>query len=280
MGKRALFILLLLLAFFSLSGISLALNIAVTINPYYLMVKEIVEDKGKLSLIIRPGSDPHSFNPTIKEVKLLSTADLIIANGLNLDNPYLKGYKNVLYLGEKIPKELLEGKEKEVNPHVWLSPDLLVKYILPAIEEAIVSLDKENETLYRKRVKKLMDSLNDVKRKFDELLKGYKGSIVILDHPSYLYLFNNYDIKVLSVEEGHGKQPTPSQIKGIIEEAKRRKLIGIFVGPQFNKSAIETISRELKRNYHILDPIGINAKDIIDLFEEAYRVISGALNER
>ncbi|MBC7331180.1 MAG: zinc ABC transporter substrate-binding protein [Synergistetes bacterium] len=264
----------------ALSRLSFASTIAVSINPYYLMVKEIVGEKAEVFLIIKPGVDPHSFSPTVKDVKAISRADLIIANGLGLDEFYLRGYKNVLYLGEKVPSEILEGEDHHgVNPHIWLSPDLLARYIIPSIVEEITKLDRANDSFYKERAERLINSLKDISKRFDELLQSRRNSMVVLDHPSYFYLFKKYGIKILSAEEGHGKQPTISHIKKIIEEAQKSNLIGIFVGPQFNKSAIEVISRELKRSYHILDPIGIEAKGITELFEKAYRTISEALDE-
>jgi len=83
---------------------------------------------------------------------------------------------------------------------------------------------------------------------------------------------------ILSVEEGHDKQPTISHIKDIITQSKKSKLLGIFVGPQFNTSAIDTISKELKRKYYVLDPLGVDSQSITDLLSKAYSVIKEAVN--
>ena len=256
-----------------------SLEVIATINPYYLILKEIASDKINLTLLIKPGSDPHSFSPKVSDVKKLAKADLIIANGLGLDDAYLKNYKNVLYLAKYIPQDLLasdESHEEElegVNPHIWLSPDFLSDYIIPVMADELVRNDPTNAAVYRSRASILIESLKTLSIRFDELLSKYKNSVVILDHPSYLYLFRKYDVKILSVEEGHGKQPTISHIKEIVEQARNSKLLGIFVGPQFNPSAIDTISKQLKVEYRVLDPLGLNAKSIVDLFENAYKTI-------
>lgn len=256
-----------------------SLEVIATINPYYLILKEIASDKINLTLLIKPGSDPHSFSPKVSDVKKLAKADLIIANGLGLDDAYLKNYKNVLYLAKYIPQDLLasdESHEEElegINPHIWLSPDFLSDYIIPVMADELVRNDPTNAAVYRSRASILIESLKTLSIRFDELLSKYKNSVVILDHPSYLYLFRKYDVKILSVEEGHGKQPTISHIKEIVEQAKSSKLLGIFVGPQFNPSAIDTISKQLKVEYRVLDPLGLNAKSIVDLFENAYKTI-------
>ncbi len=269
-----------------------ALNIVATINPYYLIVKDMVKDVSgvSVSLLIKPGSDPHTFSPSVSDVKLLAKADIIFANGLGLDNAYLKNYKSVVYLGEYIPKDKLSKDEVHVedehgeeyeegyNPHVWLSPEFLAKYIVPKIRDELSKKDARNAERYKIHTKEIITSLTNISSKFDKLLSGRKNAVVILDHPSYFYLFKKYNIDILSVEEGHVKQPSAKHIKEIVEDAKKNKLIGIFVGPQFNKSGIETISKELKRNYKILDPIGANVKSIAELFESAYKSIKEALD--
>jgi zinc transport system substrate-binding protein len=261
-----------------------ALNIVTTINPYYLIVKQIVGEKSDVSLLIKPGSDPHTFNPTISDVKALSKADLIVANGLGLDNAYLKNYRNVLFVGERIPaKYLVESGEedghdgKTFNPHVWLSIDFLTDYIIPTIRDELVRMDKQNAKIYDKNARVIINSLKEVSEKFDQLLKDKKGAVVILEHPSYVYLFKKYGIQVLALEEGHGKEPSAGHLKNVIELAKKSNLIGVFVGPQFKTEAIRVVSSELKREYKILDPLGSKAKTISDLFENAYNSIKEAV---
>ncbi len=269
-------------------------TVVTTINPYYLILKEIAGDKFNIQLLIKPGSNPHTFSPSINDVKVLSNASLIFANGLGLDNSYLKNYKNVVYLGEFIPKDkLLEGSEElgtdthdnhEVgyNPHVWLSPDFLIDYIIPKIVQELSKIDSKNKIYYENNAKRVTDSLKTVSKNLDKLLDNQEGSVVILEHPSFIYLFNKYGIKVLSVEEGHGKEPSASHIKEIIKKAKSKKLLGIFVGPQFSESVIKTIANELKTEYMILDPLGfkIGAQKISELFNEAYRVLRLAINKK
>ncbi len=269
------------LIFFIFVSKAFFMNIVVTINPYYLIVKELVPSNVNASLLIKPGSNPHTFSPTVSDVKNLSKADLIIANGLELDNAYLKNYKNVLYLGEKIPSKYLspsdEHDEGLYNPHVWLSIDFLVNYIIPSIRDQLIKIDKANAKLYTLNAEKVILSIKEVSKKVEQLIKDKSDYVVILEHPSYLYFFKKYGIKVLAIEEGHGKEPTAKKIKSIIDTARKSKLLGIFVGPQFKTESIKVISKELKKEYKILDPLGYNAKTISELFESAYNSIKEAI---
>lgn len=285
-------IIILSILFFSLT--IFGKTIVTTINPYYLITKEIVQDKLNVQLLVKPGSNPHTFSPTVNDAKLLSKSSLIVANGLELDNVYLKKYKNVLYLGEQVPKKfLVKGEEsnnrkekhaehaEEYNPHVWLSLDFLINYIIPSLTKEIAKLDPINKNFYEKNSRKIINSLKQISEKFDKILKKHAGSIVIQEHPSFVYFFNKYNIKLLSVEEGHGKQPSAQHIKFLIESAKKEKLIGIFVGPQFDVSTINLISKEIGRKYYVLDGLGFSPKiiTIAQLFETIYKTVNDAISD-
>lgn len=109
-------------------------------------------------------------------------------------------------------------------------------------------------------------------RLVSEWIQKFSSSI----GPSFIFLyFQKVRYYTSRLKKGIIRQPTISHIKEIINQSKQSKLLGIFVGPQFNRSAIETISRELKRKYYVLDPLGVDAKSITDLFNKAYKVFTG-----
>ncbi|HOK84074.1 MAG TPA: metal ABC transporter substrate-binding protein, partial [Pseudothermotoga sp.] len=78
-----------LLIFAFLLTISFGLSVVATINPYYLILKDLLAgSNSELSLLVKPSTNPHTFSPTISDVKKLTSADIIFANGLELE-PYL-----------------------------------------------------------------------------------------------------------------------------------------------------------------------------------------------
>ncbi|GEM_PF-140847 len=92
----------------------LAVNIVATINPYYLILREIAGDKLEIGLLIRPGQNPHIYSPTVSDVRRLNDADLIVANGIGLEVPLMRTLsdleakgKQVIYVGEHFPGSLL-----------------------------------------------------------------------------------------------------------------------------------------------------------------------------
>ncbi len=278
----------LLLVILSLVAVaSFALNIVVTINPYYLILMELVAGTdSQLSLLVKPNVNPHTFSPTISDVRKLSTADLIVANGLGLD-AYLKDYKNVVYVSDFIPQELFlkgeqdheheEDETEEFNPHIWISPLLVRDYIIPGIVNKLSEKDPKNKEIYEKNAVKLRNSLIVVIDRFEEILVKYKGGVLIITHPSIVYLTEPYEIETLALEEGHGKEPSAKKIMEIIAKAKDRKLIGIFAEKQFNARLLEPIAKELKRQIVTIDHLGVDAKGVVDYFESLLKAIEKAI---
>lgn len=271
--------------------ISFGMSIVTTINPYYLILKDLVAGTdNEVFLLIKPGTNPHTFSPTIGDVKKLTTAHIVFANGLKLE-PYLEGYKGVIFLSDFLPMEILlkddnDGHEKdeerdeehdeehheehehgEFNPHVWVSPQLVRDYIIPQIVKVLSEKDPKNRENFEKNAKRLINSLNDVVNRFDQLLSSYKNAVLVITHPSIVYLTVPYGIETLALEEGHGKEPSAKRLLEIIEKAKSEKLVGIFAEMQFNEKLLAPIAKELKREIVVLDSLGVNAKNVVDYYE-------------
>ncbi|MFN4190971.1 MAG: metal ABC transporter substrate-binding protein, partial [Pseudothermotoga sp.] len=230
-------------------------------------------------------------------VKRLTTADIVFANGLELE-PYLEGYKGVIFLSDFLPKEILlkdahdsyekdeendeendkEHEHGEFNPHIWISPQLVRDYIIPQILKVLLEKDPKNRENFEKNAERLINSLNDVVDRFDQLLSSYKNSVLVITHPSIVYLTVPYGIETLALEEGHGKEPSAKRLLEIIEKAKSEKLVGIFAEMQFNQKLLIPIAKELKREIVVLDPLGVNAKNAADYYKnllEAFQRATG-----
>jgi len=104
------------------------LNIVTTTDFYGEVAKAVVGDKGTVSSIINnPAIDPHDYEPTTKTAKLVSKADITVANGLGYDSwmDKLNNDSNNTYI--KIGENVMH-KKIGANPHVWYNPETMPKY--------------------------------------------------------------------------------------------------------------------------------------------------------
>src|SRR5574344_1033566 len=61
------------------------LSIVTTLFPQYDFAKQIVGDKGKVTLLLSPGMEAHSYDPTPKDIVKINESDLFIYTGENME---------------------------------------------------------------------------------------------------------------------------------------------------------------------------------------------------
>lgn len=262
------------------ASLGFALNIVATINPYYLIVKEIVGDKGNVELLIPAGQNPHIYSPKMSDVKRLFKADVVIANGLGLENFLFDALHDlekrgtpVIYAGEFIPEELLITDQSDhdasecvsVNPHVWLDPVFLSEHIIPGIVKALSGISPANKDFFDGRASLLIDHLMEFHRKAAALLTPFSGKAVLVAHPSFEYFFSRYGIEERAIFSGHGDEPSISELKLLIDFARENAVFGIFGEYQQNKKPVEIIAESTGLPLSELDPLGFDKKSIIEL---------------
>ncbi|MDN5338338.1 MAG: zinc transport system substrate-binding protein [Thermotogaceae bacterium] len=272
-------------AFFSLILLvytGFAFTVITTINPYGLIIKDIVGDKAKVSVLINPGVNPHAFSPRVSDIKTLMSADLIVMNGLSLEEFLIEKLKSinlknsVLYASDTIPREILKisNPDKEhVNPHVWLSIEFLTKYIIPGIVGRLSELDTKNAEYFKKNSIHLISELEKLKKKYEEIFKDYSGKTVLVYHPSFYYFFNELGIKIISVSHGHGDEPTLKELMEIIKRVKSGEIVAIFGEKQQNIEPVKIISSQTGIYFEVLDPLGYDSKNTVELFERNFETV-------
>jgi len=290
----AFFVLILLVA-----TSAIALKVTATINPYYMIVRDIVGDRAEVSLLIGPGQNPHVFSPKLSDVKRLNEADLVVANGLELEaflestlEELSRKGKRVLLAGESVPPSLLSEEEDghgetdtlehshSINPHVWLDPLLLVDHIIPAIVEALTEIDPESGSYYGENAEKISGRLMYFYGEAGMYLERFRGGVVIVAHPSFSYFFDRFGIVLEPVLEGVGDEPSIQELKRLVDFARSEKVIGIFSEYQQSKRPVEVLAGEASVGSGSLDPLGISRADIIDHFRWNLEEMKKVFGER
>ena len=253
-----------------------ALNIITTINPYYLLLKEITAETDNVTLLIEPGQNPHIYSPNMEDIRKLSSADLIVANGFELESflteklDWLeRSGKRVIFVSSYVDKVLRSSSdstpnEDHINPHIWLGISLLTKYIIPGLTKDLMKIEPSKANLYTENAEKLIDNLKEIYKNLSEYFLPFAGKKILMSHPSFYYFFRDFGIGTVSLFEGHGDEPTISELKDIIKAAKSGEYIAAFGEYQQNNKSIEIVVREAGIAKSELDPLGIGRKDFKD----------------
>ncbi len=252
------------------------LNIFVSILPQKYFVEKITGDKANISVMVLPGESPATYEPTPKQMQVLSNADLYICIGVPFENAWMekirnankkmkiiskgslgKSYEGITSISShKETPQQLEESEKGIDPHIWLSPKL-VKIQVENIYNAIVELDNKNKEFYAENRKKFLTEIDELDSKIRDILQNMTIKKFIVFHPAWSHFARDYGLEQIPIEI-EGKEPSAKEMKKLIELARRENMRVVFVQPQFNKKSAETIAKQINGKVVEIDPLAEN----------------------
>ncbi|GAB6189355.1 metal ABC transporter substrate-binding protein [Marinitoga arctica] len=273
-----------LLLFLIIGIVGYSINISVSIYPYYLILKDIVDTNDNINIIVPPGKSPHTYSVSSKDVINIYKSDLIIFNGLNSEIfiskiiPNLKK-KNIpfLYISDFIPKEELISKSHDLhdshddessyyNPHIWLNPYFTFNYIIPGIVNKLIEINPKKEGVYKTNAEILIEKLKLLDAYLLLKSREINGSIITF-HNSFPYFAKRYNIKIAGViESSPGVEPSISEMKRLTDLAKKNNVKALFSEPQLNGKIAEKLSKTLKIKLGEIDPLSTTYKSIDEFY--------------
>lgn len=235
MRKRILALLLTaIMAAVMLSGCSLVekpqndkMKIVTTIFPAYDFARHIFGDKADIILLLKPGTESHSYDPSARDIVKIDSSDLFIYNGGESDawvENILKTADEVnpvkmMSFVEALEEEELVGAEnhdehddhgdEEYDEHIWTSPKNAA-LIIDGIAREAARLDPANADFYNQNAAEYSEKILDLDRRFDELLAGERRYFVFGDRFPLLYFFKEYDLNYYAAFPGCGAETEPS----------------------------------------------------------------------
>lgn len=257
--------------------------IVTTVNPYYLAAEELSCGLADVVNLIPVNASPHTYNPSPKDMLTLEKADIVIVNGLGLEEhmaEYLKNMKrNPLVISSVMMREAV--KSENINPHIWLSAGNLVeagRMISSAIKAELPSDSALIDSAFLEYSRRIMlaDSIIKSER------SHYEKASVVLFHNSFEYFCSDYSIDVAGViERSPGKEPTAREMKELADIISAEKITMIFTEPQLNSKPVDILAKELSLDKGILDPLGtyFNEKTVDMILIDNWNQIKKSLRD-
>ena len=212
------------------SGDSDKLSVVTTIYPAYDFARQVFGDTAEVTLLLKPGMESHSYDPSAKDALTISECDLFIYNGGESDQwvvDILDGAPDVKTLRmmdvvELHEEELVEGMEhehdedcdheheaEEYDEHIWTSPENAEKIVETIAEEAC-AISPDNAAQYELSAVDYISRIAELDNSFDELLKDEERYFVFGDRFPLLYFFEEYDLNYYAAFPGCGSNTEPS----------------------------------------------------------------------
>ena len=146
------------------------------------------------------------------------------------------------------------------DPHFWLSPEN-VKQMVRNVKDGLVKADPQNAALYERNALQSIDRLSALDQEFRTGLASCAKDTVLVSHNAFSYLGRDYGFEVIGLSGlSPEAEPTPQQIKGLIDEAKERKLKYVFYETLVDPRVSSAIASEVGAQLLELNPLE-GAKD-------------------
>ena len=245
------------------------IRIVTTLFPTYDFSKEIGKDKVEVKLLLPPGIEAHSYEPTPKDIAEINNADIFIYTG-DLMEPWVKKLLSSLnnknlkivdvsknielkefdFEDEHNEKDTHENEEEHIygkDPHIWTDP-ILAKTIVQNIADSIIEVDLANKSFYDGNKIIYDKKLDNLDTEFKNLVKkSPKKEIVSGGHFVFGYLFERYGLTYHSAYEGFSPnaEPTPKQLKSLKETIAETHTKYIYYEELIEPKLAKLLSNEL-----------------------------------
>ncbi|MBQ4100703.1 MAG: zinc ABC transporter substrate-binding protein, partial [Oscillospiraceae bacterium] len=159
------------------------------------------------------------------------------------------------------------------DPHIWLSPKR-VSVMIEAIRDKMCEINPENAEIYTSNAKAYIDKLKAVDDEIKLVLSSVQNKKMIVFHPAFGYIGEDYEITMYSLEE-EGKEATATHLAEMIDLAKRENIKVIFYQEEIDSSQSKAFAEEIGGKTVMLSPL---APNYIENMRLMAKTISEAMN--
>ena len=236
------------------------LKVVTTVSPITSIVENIGGPRISLEGVVPEGVNSHTFEPTPSMAKIMAGADLIIINGLFLEEPTLalaesnkKDDAVILALGDRsvTPDEwqfdfTFPESAGHPNPHLWPDPNLGLRYA-ELVQDRLAALDPDNAAYYAGNLEIFRGKVE----KMDQAIRAAVATVpeenrkLLTYHDSWAYFAKQYGMEVIgAVQPSNFSQPSVREVAELIDQVKELGLPAVFGSEVFSSDVLEAIASE------------------------------------
>ncbi|WP_431624570.1 metal ABC transporter substrate-binding protein [Enterobacter chuandaensis] len=222
------------------------------------MAKNVAGDAADVTSITKPGAEIHEYQPTPGDIKRAQKAQLILANGMNLELWFQRFYQHLNGVPEVIvtkgitPMGISEGPyDGKPNPHAWMSPDNALIYV-DNIRDALVKYDPANAQTYQRNAEaykqKIVATLEPLRKQVAEIPEDKRW--MVTSEGAFSYLARDLGMKELYLWPINAdRQGTPQQVRKVIDLVKKHRIPAVFSESTVSDKPARQVARETDTHY-------------------------------
>ncbi len=236
------------------------LDVATTVAPISSIARNIGGDRIRLHGIIPDATNSHTFEPSPSDAKTLAHADLILVNGLHLEQPTLdlaqasmRPDAVIEYLGDNTITQAdwlfdfsFPESAGDPNPHLWMDVPYALHYA-QLMRDWFSAADPANAAYYASNFDTYRARLDDL----DARIRAAVQTVPVEDrklltyHDSWAYWARQYGFTVVgAIQASDFSDPSPQDVARLIDQIKSEHVPAVFGSEVFPSPVLEQIARE------------------------------------
>jgi zinc/manganese transport system substrate-binding protein len=241
------------------------IKVVTTTTDLRSIAEMIGGNKVSVTSIATGYQNPHFVDPKPSYITRLSSADLFVTTGLDLEigwSPQLlsssrnskiqKGGRGYVDASEQVGLLQVPTSANRAegdihifgNPHYWLDP-LNGKVIARNIANGLERIDPSDKSFYENNLQTFFGKIDTKMKEWQNKMAAFKGSKIIAYHNEWVYFEKRFGLEIVDfMEPKPGIPPSPSQLVKVINEIKSDKIKVIISSPYFTTSSSDVVSKQ------------------------------------
>jgi manganese/iron transport system substrate-binding protein len=251
-------IVLLLAALAAPAAAAERLKVVTTFTVLADMARNVAGDAADVESLTKPGAEIHYYQPTPGDILRARDADLVLWNGLNLEQWFERFLRN---LGELPSAVVTDGIEPigivdgayagKPNPHAWMSPAAAEIYVdniaaaLSAADPANAATYAANAETYKQAIRAVADPIRAELAAIPEERRWLATS-----EGAFSYLARDFGLNELYIWPINAdQQGTPQQVRRVIDAVREHEIPAVFSESTVPADAAQQVARETGAAY-------------------------------
>lgn len=236
-------------------------RVMATTSVFADLARLALGDSVQIDSIIPAGVDVHTFEPSPSDAAKIAAADLILMNGLGLDEWVVslvdaahKSEADILRLGESLDVSdawsYLASPEAETehayDPHVWLDPTGAAHYVQRIVDRVVQDRPELTNTVRTASAKGFVD-LQELDAEIRALFLAIPevNRKIVTFHDAFGYFARAYNITIVGVAiASPGQDPSAREIAALIDAIRASGVTTVFSEVQFPSKVLTSIAAE------------------------------------
>lgn len=275
------------------------ISVVTTIFPYYDFARSVSKGTCDVDMLLKPGSDVHSFEPTPSDILKIRNADLFIYNGGESDewvDSILESLgdtdKPVVMKMTDYVKPLTEmdadhHAEDEEDEHIWTSLDN-AKTLVSKISDEVSKLDSKNKSIYHRNGLDYIEKISKVQSEIENIVNSSESKkIVVGDRFPLLYFATEFSLDWECAFPGCSTETEPSldRLSKLTDTIEKDKIKTILKLEMSENKVADTLADETNtkvRTFYSAESVSkedfANNITYVDLMERNNNALKEALS--